>query len=94
MFAEKNPWPEGSGLGTPLLLVENVSKSFAIRKGGFFGGEEKQVLAVDDVSFEVKRGECLGLVGESGKTTLSKIIMRALSPDAGRILFNEGSRLT
>jgi peptide/nickel transport system ATP-binding protein len=95
MFAEKNPWPEGAGLGTPLLLVENVSKSFAIRKGGFFGGEEKQMLAVDDVSFEVKRGECLGLVGESGcgKTTLSKIIMRALSPDTGRILFNEGSRL-
>jgi peptide/nickel transport system ATP-binding protein len=96
MFAEKNPWPEGAGLGTPLLLVENISKSFAIRKGGFFGGEEKQVLAVDDVSFEVKRGECLGLVGESGcgKTTLSKIIMRALSPDTGRILFNEGSKLT
>jgi peptide/nickel transport system ATP-binding protein len=96
MFAEKNPWPEGAGLGTPLLLVENVSKSFAIRKGGFFGGEERQVLAVDDVSFEVKRGECLGLVGESGcgKTTLSKMIMRALTPDAGRILFNEGSKLT
>jgi peptide/nickel transport system ATP-binding protein len=96
MFAEKNPWPEGAGLGTPLLLVENVSKSFAIRKGGFFGGEEKQVVAVDDVSFEVKRGECLGLVGESGcgKTTLSKIIMRALSPDDGRILFNEGNKLT
>ena len=96
MFAEKNPWPEGAGLGTPLLLVENISKSFAIRKGGFFGGEEKQVLAVDDVSFEVKRGECLGLVGESGcgKTTLSKIIMRAVSPDTGRILFNEGTQLT
>ncbi len=96
MFAEKNPWPEGAGLGTPLLLVENVSKSFAIRKGGFFGGEEKQVQAVDDVSFEVKRGECLGLVGESGcgKTTLSKIIMRALTPDTGRILFNEGNKLT
>jgi peptide/nickel transport system ATP-binding protein len=96
MFAEKNPWPEGAGVGTPLLLVENVSKSFAIRKGGFFGGEEQHVLAVDDVSFEVKRGECLGLVGESGcgKTTLSKIIMRALTPDDGRILFNEGSKLT
>ncbi|HET6157187.1 MAG TPA: ABC transporter ATP-binding protein [Dongiaceae bacterium] len=96
MFAEKNPWPEGAGLGTPLLLVENVSKSFAIRKGGFFGGEERQMLAVDDVSFEVKRGECLGLVGESGcgKTTLSKIIMRAITPDTGRILFNEGTKLT
>jgi peptide/nickel transport system ATP-binding protein len=96
MFAEKHPWPEGAGLGTPLLLVENVSKRYAIRKGGFFGGEEKHVLAVDDVSFEVKRGECLGLVGESGcgKTTLSKIIMRAITPDTGRILFNEGTQLT
>jgi peptide/nickel transport system ATP-binding protein len=95
MFAEKHPWPEGAGLGTPLLLVENVSKRFAIRKAGFFGGEEKEVLAVDDVSFEVKRGESLGLVGESGcgKTTLSKIIMRAITPDTGRILFNEGARL-
>ncbi len=95
MFAEKRPWPEGAGLGTPLLLVENVSKSFAIRKGGFFGGEEKEIVAVDDVSFEVKRGECLGLVGESGcgKTTLSKIIMRAVTPDTGRILFNEGTEL-
>jgi len=95
MFAEKNPWPEGAGLGSPLLLVENVSKRFSIRKGGFFGGEEQQMLAVDDVSFEVKRGECLGLVGESGcgKTTLSKIIMRAITPDTGRILFNEGDKL-
>jgi len=95
MFAEKHPWPEGAGLGSPLLLVENVSKRYAIRKSGFFGGEEQQVLAVDDVSFEVKRGECLGLVGESGcgKTTLSKIIMRAITPDTGRILFNEGDQL-
>ena len=49
------------------------------------------MLAVDDVSFEIRRGECLGLVGESGcgKTTLSKILMRALAPDTGAILFND-----
>ncbi len=96
MFAEKQPWAEGAGLGSPLLLVENVSKKFAVRKAGLFaGGEQREFTAVDDVSFELKRGECLGLVGESGcgKTTLSKIIMRAIAPDAGRILFNEGGNL-
>jgi peptide/nickel transport system ATP-binding protein len=52
------------------------------------------VLAVDDVSFAIRRGECLGLVGESGcgKTTLSRIIMRALRPDRGQVLFNDGGR--
>ena len=47
--------------------------------------------AVDDVSFSIPRGECFGLVGESGcgKTTLSKVIMRALEPDGGQVLFND-----
>ena len=55
---------------------------------------QSQVLAVDDVSFEVKRGECLGLVGESGcgKTTLSKILMRALTPGLGTVTFNDHGR--
>ena len=80
------------GQGQTLLEVSHISKSFSIRKSGFFGGGKKdEVLAVDDVSFSVKRGECLGLVGESGcgKTTLSKIIMRALKPDTGRILYHD-----
>ena len=81
---------EGSG---PLLKVEHVSKAFAIRKAGLFGGNdaEGKLLAVDDVSFTVRRGECLGLVGESGcgKTTLSKMILRALQPDSGSITFTE-----
>ena len=47
--------------------------------------------AVDDVSFDIKRGECLGLVGESGcgKTTTSKLIMRALTADGGTVSYNE-----
>jgi peptide/nickel transport system ATP-binding protein len=74
---------------TPILTVEGISKSFSIRKSGWFSSSNSRVHAIEDVSFEVRRGECLGLVGESGcgKTTLSKIIMRALSPDQGSIRY-------
>src|SRR5690606_9104398 len=76
-----------------LLTVRNLSKSFSTRKSGWFGAGEKTVTrAVDDVSFDIKRGECLGLVGESGcgKTTVSKLIMRAVTPDTGDIIFDGG----
>ena len=79
-------------LDKPLLEVTGLTKSYSLRKGGIFaGGETQKVLAVDDVSFFVRQGECLGLVGESGcgKTTLSKMIMRALSPDAGQVIYND-----
>ena len=79
-------------LDKPLLTVNGLTKTYSLRKGGIFaGGEVQKVLAVDDVSFFVRQGECLGLVGESGcgKTTLSKIIMRALSPDLGEVIFND-----
>lgn len=79
-------------LDRPLLQVTGLTKSYSLRKGGIFaGGETQKVLAVDDVSFFVRQGECLGLVGESGcgKTTLSKMIMRALSPDAGQVIYND-----
>ncbi len=80
-----------------LLSVKGISKTFFTRKGSFFRSKPSQgLVAVDDVSFEVKRGECLGLVGESGcgKTTLSKIVMRALAPDSGSInLHRQGKTL-
>ncbi len=96
LLAAKEPWPADADKAGPLLSVKGVSKSFRIRRGGFFGGRaDGAFTAVDDVSFEIRRGECLGLVGESGcgKTTLSKIIMRALRPDAGEIRFNDRGRM-
>jgi peptide/nickel transport system ATP-binding protein len=92
LLAEREPWPPGADAAGPLLAVQSLSRSFVTRKGGFFGPKtENRVLAVDDVSFELRRGECLGLVGESGcgKTTVSKMILRALSPDTGKVLFND-----
>ena len=78
--------------GTPLLECVDIRKSFALRSGGMFrAGGGPRVMAVDGVSLRVARGECLGLVGESGcgKTTLSKILMRAVPPDSGSITFND-----
>jgi len=78
---------------TPLLTVSGLTKTYSTRKGSFFGTKtESEVKAVDAVGFEIRRGECLGLVGESGcgKTTVSKLIMRAVRPDSGSIAFNDG----
>ena len=92
LLKKKNPDKAAPGGSAPLLRVEHLSKSFSTRKRKLFGGKPGgEVLAVDDVSFQINRGECLGLVGESGcgKTTTSKMIMRALRPDSGALIFND-----
>jgi peptide/nickel transport system ATP-binding protein len=87
------PW--SAGAGQVQLSVQDVSKTFTTRKSGWFGSQPHTVRAVADVSLEVRHGECFGLVGESGcgKTTLSKMIMRAITPDTGRIVYNDRGAL-
>jgi oligopeptide/dipeptide ABC transporter ATP-binding protein len=72
-----------------LLKVANLKKYFPIRKG-LFSSVVGHVQAVDDISFQIRRGETLGLVGESGcgKTTAGRTILRLLEPTAGRVDFN------
>ncbi|MDP8237454.1 MAG: dipeptide ABC transporter ATP-binding protein [Candidatus Hatepunaea meridiana] len=72
-----------------LLTVVGLKKYFPIRKG-LFGKIAGQVKAVDDVSFSVRAGKTLGLVGESGcgKTTTGRSIIRLIEPTAGSIVFD------
>ncbi len=78
-----------------ILEVKNLNKSFWIKKSGFIKKKRIEIKAVDDVSFAVKKGEVLGVVGESGcgKTTLGKILIKLLMPDSGKI-FLEGENVT
>jgi peptide/nickel transport system ATP-binding protein len=79
-------------LDKPLLKVQRLTKRYATRKRSFLGSKVGgELLAVDDVSFEVGPGECLGLVGESGcgKTTTARMILRSVTPDAGEVFFKD-----
>ena len=73
-----------------MLSVENLKVYFPVKKN-FFGKILKVFKAVDDVSFEVKRGETVGLVGESGcgKTTLGRSVLRLIEPTSGAIYLND-----
>ena len=78
----------------PLVSVEHLSEFFPIT-GGVLQRRVGEVRAVDDVSFEIRRGETLGLVGESGcgKTTVGRTLLRLIEPTGGRILF-DGTDIT
>jgi peptide/nickel transport system ATP-binding protein len=77
------------GPGTPLLAVTGLIKHFG-KKSGFLTKAGAVVRAVDGVSFDVAKGETLGIVGESGcgKSTLARLIMQIIKPDAGELLFD------
>lgn len=72
-----------------LLEIKNLKKWFPVKKS-IFSRNQSNVHAVDDISFYIKKGETLGLVGESGcgKTTIGRTIIKLYEPTAGQIIYN------
>jgi len=72
-----------------ILKVENLGKKF--KKKSMFSSNSEEVVAADSVSFSLERGKILAIAGQSGsgKSTIAKLILRALQPDSGKIFYNE-----
>ncbi|MFL5688522.1 MAG: ATP-binding cassette domain-containing protein, partial [Chloroflexota bacterium] len=87
--AAGRPAPDPGDTDHPLVRVRDLVKHFPIR-GGIMQRTIATVQAVDGVSFDVRRGETLGLVGESGcgKTTVGRMLLRLIEPTAGQIWFD------
>ena len=94
VVSERAPPLKKIGKGDTLLQVRNLKKYFPVTEGILFQKAVGHVKAVDDVTFEIKKGETLGLVGESGcgKTTTGRCILQLERPTAGEIVF-EGVNL-
>ncbi len=77
------------GAAQPLLIVGALRKYFPVR-GGVLNRQVATVQAVDDVTFSVRKGETLGIVGESGcgKSTTARLLMRLIDPDSGSLVFD------
>ncbi len=77
------------GPAQPLLIVDNLTKHFPVY-GGALNRQVATVHAVDGVSFSVRKGETLGIVGESGcgKSTTARLLMRLIDPDKGELIFD------
>jgi peptide/nickel transport system ATP-binding protein len=82
--------PDRGGPAQPLLEVTGLVKHFPIH-GGLLGRQVATVRAVDGVSLTIRKGETLGIVGESGcgKSTTARLLMRLLEPDAGEMVFQD-----
>jgi len=81
--------PGGSGAPSDLLALDHIVKEFPVTRGGLLRRAVGTVKAVSDVTLTIRRGETLGLVGESGcgKTTIGRMIVALERPTSGRVLF-------
>ena len=82
-------------MNTPVLRVQDLTVQFSSQTGGMFRRQQRELKAVDGISFDLEEGETLGIVGESGcgKSTLARAILGLVRPARGRVLW-QGQDLT